>query len=243
MKWIIGVMMILILALTACSEAPESTEMDAPEDTGEELATPDDDAEEEVPAEPEEEPETNDMSVFDKFKNRLTLPEYYVKYDYAMPEQTTEMSQYFKGNKMRSDVISEGVEARTYMADDLITSCTKQNGDWMCFEIEETTENVNTGLDDARENPDEYMTMVTSAGTKTIAGEEIECFKITIETASMTYCLTDDGIPLFMSGVSEGMEWSMTAKEFDRNVANSAFEPPAAAMDLSDMMPDLPDMG
>jgi len=243
--------LVLLIMLVACTtpspDVPEQptqnqvTEPTTNEPTGDDSpvampqAAPDNSDVKEMVVEPEK---VSD-DVYADFAQALnSLPEYYVKYEITGTNMPSTMSQYLKKSKMRSDVTTEGIEARSFIVDKVITSCTNQ-GSWQCYQINSAETAVNNGLDNIKENIEDYKSKVTKEPSRTILGMKTECFKVTDDKGWYIYCWNSKFTPLFIGGTQSNQEWSMTAIDYKESVADSVFDLPAAPQDLDAMMKNL----
>ncbi|MFH1650066.1 MAG: hypothetical protein ABIA93_05950 [Candidatus Woesearchaeota archaeon] len=138
-----------------------------------------------------------------------------------------EMTQYSKSGKSRVDSMAQGMESRAYMMDNKVYSCINQ-GTWMCFAADSQQD---SGADLTKYNDDSKAYQVTAMPSRNIAGKTAKCFQIIVESAKAQYCLSPEGVPLYI--MSEGSEGgvsytsTMTAKEYSTSVSDLVFELPA----------------
>lgn len=235
MKWFV-LILACMLALGAC--ATEEASSDAPT-TPEESASPDTPAD--TPAkEPEDEPSGNSATaeLMKYLGNRGSL-EWKIAYtiDSRAEGQTFSgtMTQYLKGeNKMRTDMTTSGIESQVFFVNDVFTSCTKFSGSWSCTEmdtVEDTTKELEENFE---ESPDDFT--VVPDGTKTVAGYNTKCFKMTQASSSavMRYCFSADSLPLYVKAEIENSVTEMEATSVAKSVFDSVFTPPAKATKMSD---------
>ena len=140
------------------------------------------------------------------------------------------MVQYVDGkNKIRTDLTTQGVEARTYFIDGTITSCTQNSGSWNCYKSEPQKNHVSDAEKDVQINKDKYA--ITSDGAKTVAGASTNCFKIVEKSSAATIneCFSSEGLPLYISYVSSDSTTEMTATKYSTTLASGTFDVPAAA--------------
>ncbi len=223
MRWIFTIA--LMLFLVGCSTAPSNV-MEQGSMTNEPSVV-------DEPAVVDEPPDSG----FTGFKEMIGLtPTYMVSYTYTAAGESSTMTQYFKGGKMRVDSTAEGVSSRVYIIDGTATTCTNQDG-WMCLEMPEAEGTEDNGLANIRTDVDSYEDSVTFKGTRNLLGETTNCYGVTMPGTAYTYCFTAEGIPLLMEGSSQGVEWSWVATSFSRDVDDSAFDLPAQPQSLESMLP------
>lgn len=146
---------------------------------------------------------------------------------------TIEMTMYndLKNMRMRTDVETSGVQARTYLLDGTLTACTLQSGSWLCFESGQSTDVVYQNNQDIQENLDNYQ--VTSLPPRTVAGTLTECFRVVKSgEGTVDYCLKGT-VPLYVKVEAQAdgntVVSELTATSFKESVSNSDFELPAQA--------------
>ena len=140
------------------------------------------------------------------------------------------MIQYVDGkNKVRTDVTTQGVEARTYFVDGTIISCTQNSGAWNCYKSEPQKNHVSDTENDVQISKDKYA--ITSDGAKTVAGASTKCFKIVEKSSAATIreCFSSEGLPLYISYVSSDSTTEMTATKYSTTLASGTFDVPVAA--------------
>jgi hypothetical protein len=76
---------------------------------------------------------------------------------------------------------------------------------------------------------------ITADGTKTVAaGVTGNCFKVVSKEASQSqyssrFCMSSEGVPIYMSGTTEAGSMEMEATNISNNVTDADFTPPAQA--------------
>lgn len=157
----------------------------------------------------------------------------------------SQMKQYMKGtDKIRFDTTSEDGEARIFWIDSALYMCTKDSGEWMCLsgsEGEEFDMESQTVEDDLQTNIDDYE--VSNLPSRTIAGTLASCYNIVVETGSVEYCLSPEGVTVYMKTSStygeDSFEMEMIATSYSTNVPDSAFDLPAEPTSFEDMLADM----
>ncbi|MCB9362873.1 DUF4412 domain-containing protein [Candidatus Woesearchaeota archaeon] len=239
-----GILALLVLLLAiGCTEAPEAN---APEQTTEEEPKADppkekmkeDTPQEEMKEEPMEETPKEEMKEdpkeepkVDNAKNELleifaAKVEFMVVYDVTAvvdgKTSTSQMTQYMKGTKMRTDVETQGIAVRTYMLGDIITSCNDATGGWMCNEMEMQEADAS---EQVKENAAEYD--ITKLADRTVAGTKAECYRITTKDGTVDYCYAE-GVPLYIETKTAQADSTVVATSYSKKVADSVFEIPAS---------------
>jgi hypothetical protein len=155
------------------------------------------------------------------------VPNYYVNYDMTSSQGKIELKQWIKGDKLRQDTTFEEVSTRTYFVENKVTICTDASGEEMCFE-QTSTEPVSTGIDTAKENISSWEDIMVPLPSKTIAGVNATCYKVTDAGATYSYCFSKEAVPLFVETIAEGETITMIAKEYSTTVNDSVFVVPEA---------------
>lgn len=196
---------------------------------------------------------SNDSSNYVEELKRLVSQssEYFVVYDYSAEGQSMVMSQYVKGDNMRTDITIMGMETRSYIVDDVFVSCMNQAGEWMCFESDATSADANYTYevdDPMSDDIDSFDGEVNKLPGRVIAGAQAECFEviyddIEYEDAEYIYCYSSGGVPLLMEGEIDSTVWRMVAREFSTTVSNNVFDLPAEVRSSDDLLSawDVPD--
>ena len=186
-------------------------------------------------------PAKQDKGASSEFINLLSGKanlEWMIDYDVSSKVQDktvqTKMTQYFKGEKkIRTDVAAQGIKSRSYLVNDVLTICTKNQGSWNCFKSDVKKDNVADTEKDIKQNSGKYN--IVADGTKTVAGTSTKCYKVVGDTKgiNMRYCFTSDGIPLYMLMESSDFMTEIIATRYSKSVSDSDFEMPAGAQTQS----------
>jgi hypothetical protein len=240
MRYVIALFVVLALTLAACqSSSPTPVGRDQPQ---EQQANPTGG----VPSgtggqQPSGKiaPEDDARDDFKALIGKKSSLSYMVEYDMTSSgtggSTSGVMTQYVKGTKFRTDTVAQGVESRTLLLADGMFSCSNQ-GEWTCMKI--TVPETKDPAKEAEDNAE--SSQVTALPSRTIAGVSTKCFRVIVSDGQVDYCLSPEGVPLYMksSGEKDGVSYSseLTAKRYSTSVSDSAFELPAEAQDLSELM-------
>ena len=191
--------------------------------------------------EPPQLPSLDPSSELTNLLNKGQNAQYQVVYDltsngYGEP-LVYEMTQYKKGAaKTRIDTTTSGISSRSYVLLDKVYTCSDQKG-WTCYEFS-ADYSQSTGVGTAFE--DELSTYeVKSLGDRQIVGTSSKCFSIKNKSEDVEYCLSAEGVPLYMKSESDAegqkITTTMVAKSYNKDVSDGDFELPAKAqkMDLN----------
>ena len=149
----------------------------------------------------------------------------------------SQMSMYMKGtDRIRTDLSAGGYDIQSYVLDGDVISCTKMGSSWSCtkFTAKEDDQPQATDIEaDIQEDASQYT--IDADGTMSIAGTTAKCFRITsndpAQDVTMRQCFSSDAAPLYilMESNAEGQAFrsEMKATAYSKNVASSAFVPPA----------------
>jgi outer membrane lipoprotein-sorting protein len=168
--------------------------------------------------------------------------QFMVKYDVTTTAngETMEsvMTQYIKGvDKMRIDMIAEGMETQTFLDGQTYHMCNKATGDWMCLKIEYEASESDEIQKDVEENVENYK--VTKLASRTIAGASTSCYLVETENGNVEYCYTADGVPLYVktTGSAQGQSFTseLIATQYSKTVSDSVFERPAESQDMGNL--------
>lgn len=238
MRWILA----LLLIVAACTTAEPPT--DVTEQPAVPTAAPPTEVEPAETVTPE--PEVSDVKA-QLQELWMDSPEYMVTYSatssFDGQTQTMEMTQYLKGEQLRSDVAVEGMETRTIVTDNVYV-CMNQ-GSWLCYQSEYDSDLETELQEQLREDSEDAladMNVIKLPG-KTVAGTVTDCFRITNEMGEVDYCLSAEGVPLYIRSSAEGTSTELTATEYSTTVAGNAFTLPADPQDLAAMYENMPQMG
>ena len=228
MKSLILVFVISLVLLVSCNQNKPA----APSPT----AHPEQAAPAPAPA-----PATKDDAVSSDFKNLLskkTSLEWQATYDVVSKVEGTTtkstMIQYIKGlAKLRIDTSTQGFDARTYIVNNVATSCSKTENKWTCFKLNKPESQAPDFEKEYQADPLKYK--IVSDGTKTAAGLTGKCFKVTATgiDGSTRECIADNGMLVYMLSEYPTFTTEMTILLYGTAVAESVFVPPAEAKDMS----------
>lgn len=234
MRHIVFSLFVLAFLVTACGAAPSDVNTDTSTDT-----TTSDTAAGSGDTAPSTESSASAERDFERAMGDYMKGAFSVDYTITMTGDgetlTTQTSQYFDGpERMRTDASAMGAESRTYIIDDAVTTCFRQDGEWSCMILtsgESTEEDSTPGaesLDDyVIEEGEEVAWTITKDGTKSVAGFTAECFRISDVESTSRYCIYD-GVPLYMSAQdNEGGSYEMIATRYKKGVSASDFTFPA----------------
>jgi len=184
-------------------------------------------------AKTETQSQSSSSSEFTEFLSRKAKLQWKINYEVNAEtkgeKSSYAMTQYIKGAKLRIDSAMGGYETRMYFADDAFTSCSQENNNWNCIKISAPKDNVKEvekGIETETEN---YNVMAD--GSKTVAGTNTKCYKITDKANSFTLreCFSNDGLPLYSHMTDKDFGTEMTATSFSKSVSDAEFELPAGA--------------
>ncbi|HLG24876.1 MAG TPA: hypothetical protein VI564_08150 [Candidatus Nanoarchaeia archaeon] len=229
-KILLGILVVMVLVLSACKPNDQANaDNTAKDNTKQQDAKPVEKTEEKTAgAKPD---------VSDDFKNFLVNKdklEWQITYDLVSKAQGTEfkskMVQYFKGaKKMRTDVVANGIEARTFFINDVVTSCSKMGAKWNCYSIDVPQDKIADVEKDLKEGNANYK--IEDDGTKVIVGKTAKCFKVTGISADLEatvrYCFSSEGAPLYVYFESPQATTEMTALLYETVVNDRVFDLPA----------------
>jgi len=229
MRYALFSLFVLAFLVTACGGEPSATNTDTTTDTttGSTAAGSGASAPSGASAEKD----------FEKALGNFMTGKFSVDYDITMTAEgetmTMTTSQYFDGTKrMRTDATAEGMESRTYVIDDAITTCFRQSGEWSCMQLTDgrsSSDSSPDGFSDLTnyaESDDEVEWTITKDGTMRIVGVTADCFRISQPDSSARYCIYD-GVPLYMSATDAEGGYEMKATRYQKGVSNSDFAFPA----------------
>lgn len=241
-KIVYALVVILALFISACAsdtpapqdeqpqeEAPQETLQTPPAET-----IPEQPTEEEQMEQPATEQDAQETSAFRELISMQGNLEFSATYNVVTTAQGTTtnavMTQYFKGlDRIRMDMTTQGTEARTYILGDTIHVCTQLNGNWMCFENEQSNVSAAGISDEVRENPEQFSPMMLPA--RTIAGTTASCYRLSMPESTTDYCFTADGVLLYSKTEDMAGQYmsEVTATSFSTSVADAVFEVPQSA--------------
>ncbi len=156
-------------------------------------------------------------------------------------KETLYMVLYRKGNRYRMDVIEEGQESRVYTVEGKNYTCSRSEEGWQCFEGGFGAPYMGT----FQELP-ESEEGVSKLGSRLVAGKRARCYRPKVQPApgeEIEFCVSKEGLPLYVSQKSPGNAFTMEAVEYSLKVSDSDFLLPARPFSLKDMMRGLGGMG
>ena len=218
------IIFILALFLVACTTQEPAGQQETTQQTGDSMPLQQKDA-------------TKD---FEEIFTKMDSAEWKASYDIttsSAPEKMR-MTQYVKTHKnVRSDVVAQGIESRSFILDTAVITCTKMNNEWTCWTYDgapQEKDSTQELKEDLKEEMAKYE--IVADGTKIVADVTAICFKI-VEKGKDTmirYCFSKEGAPLYIQTTSEGETMEMIATSYVKSVSNSDFTPPATPkkMDL-----------
>jgi hypothetical protein len=192
--------------------------------------------------------QTSSGGLADEVKNLFSgrPAEYMVEYKSTMSvdnDQAKSMhAYYYRGDQMRIDMSNEAMETRFYTNKEEYISCTKQGEVWGCLKMQDAQNQPREkepaqDMDELKKNIEEEK--ATRLPERVIAGVTCKCFysKITINMPSAketgmseietTYCVSPEGIPLYIESKTENMHSIQEATGYSTRVADADFIPPA----------------
>ncbi|MFH1072326.1 MAG: hypothetical protein V1743_02765 [Nanoarchaeota archaeon] len=240
MKYLIALLVMAVLA-AACTNTPntertadnsQQTAPGSPDTSDQSAAT---ETPENTPAENEAGTGTGDTPA--KLKDIFSRKaEFVVTYTVRAAGTESEMTQYVADAKMRTDVATQGIEARTFLIGNEYTSCNKAGEEWMCQKIAYTP-STNTA-DDVKENIDQYT--VENLPGRTIAGAATDCFKVSMTDGTAEYCYSKEFVPLYIKTTAGTTVSEMEAKTYSTSIPADAFTFPAEPGEPIDMSQYVP---
>lgn len=223
----------LLLLFVACGQEADVTEDADVQEQPSSQAIPATATVEEGPS--EEPTEDGSVDAIKEFFSRKSDLEYMVSYEMETDGQVQEMTQYVSGSDLRTDMVVEEMEVRTYMTD-AFYSCTEDDG-WTCLKIDYEQPEYESIQSDVEQNYDDYSIAYT--GTRAMAGTTASCYELIGDQGTVEYCLSNEHVPLYIRTESDGYLAEMTATTYSASVSDSVFELPAEATELQ--MPDMDD--
>jgi len=179
---------------------------------------------------------TDDRKALEKFLESKSTSTYQVTYDIVasmkdVGDSTSTMGLYMDGEtRVRTDISTQGMVARTYMIANVLTTCTQSNSKWTCMKLDtpptdETKEFEQSILEEKDAADSDYQ--IKRDGTKVVAGVTADCFAVTSKDATVGYCFSKEGVPLYMkTQFAEGTS-EMTATSYTTKIAADTFKLPA----------------
>ena len=242
MKKELFVFLIFLIMITACTNNSQTTDNDQTtnQETGETENSDSNDDNNKL------EPSGNSVDISELKK--FNPVEYMVSYDmtstYEGEKTTTTMAMYIKGENVRTDTSYEEIESRFYNVDKKSTSCTNQEGEWMCIEFGIEEDNEDSTVEEVDFEDDYYESdsiVIKKDGTMNVAGTTATCYKIEdIVDIEYSYriCYSKEGVPLYMEMKQDGMESKFVATAYSSKVKDSDFDLPAQPIDYGSMIPE-----
>lgn len=136
-----------------------------------------------------------------------------------------EMTEYLKGGNMRTDIALSGMQSRTYVISGKVTSCILAGTTWSCNALpSQNTQSVDIG-EQLKADPSKYA--ITADGTQTVAGVAATCYKVVGTDATVRYCISSEGVPLYVKTTAQGMDVVMQATSYSTSVTDADFALPA----------------
>lgn len=245
MKKELFVFLILLLIVSACTNSSQTTNED--QTTNQETQEIEETENSDINDDNNKLEPSGDSVDISELK-KYNPVEYMVSYDmtsiYEGEKTTTAMAMYIKGENVRTDTSYEETEARFYNVDKKSTSCTKQEGEWMCIEFgieEDNEDNTVADVDFEDEYYESDSIVIKKDGTMSVAGTTATCYKIeNIADIEYSYriCYSKEGVPLYMEMKQDGMESKFVASAYSSKVKDSDFDLPAAPIDYGSMIPE-----
>lgn len=165
---------------------------------------------------------------FESLFSRRDAIEYTATYEVVgtglgMPPPMT-ITQYFGGaDRFRTDSTVDGSESRAYFIDGEFTACSEFEGEWMCF----AAGNVAGAIQDVDELVESGEYTVGALPPRSVAGVNAQCFMLTMEEdASVEYCFSPEGIPVFIESGTEVAMMTWKASEYSLSVPRGVWEIP-----------------
>lgn len=190
---------------------------------------------------------TSLKTIFDKMETM----EYKVAYDitntFQGKIQTSKLTQYVKGEKIRMDASSttggQTYDSQTYITNEQIIACTNQQGAWQCMKIE-VPENQQPDISEKYKEEGEKFWQnyeVAGAPDRKLAGVTAKCFTVTftekqVGTIDEEVCYAPEGVPLYISTKTPEGTTVMSATSYKTSVSASDFVPPAEPQDVASLM-------
>lgn len=173
--------------------------------------------------------------------------EYKAKYNlestYNGEQTKSTMTWAIKGNdKMKWEIVNPNQEGSGsfYFLSNAMYVCTNQNGKQGCIKMASPDNKMNLEENlKAVSDENKYSTSLTTP--KTVAGAVAFCFNIVAKGnmpgfVSSEYCVSKEGIPLYIKSVTDEGSSVMEAVEYSTSVADSEFVLPAEAQDINALM-------
>ncbi len=158
--------------------------------------------------------------------------QYKVDYTISLGGITLNMTGYAKGNLKRTDTSLMGSVSRSYTLADGDYTCSSLQAGWSCRKRTSNVPSISVVQNIDQESLSNYT--ITAEPDRQVAGVTAKCFKLVGNGATMDYCLSQEGAPLYLSSTTTGSNGSpqtveMTATSYSTQVADSDFELPSQA--------------
>ena len=185
---------------------------------------------------PEEKTSEDSTSTFKQLVMKKSTISFQVEYEVTSTASgktiRTTTSQFVKGKQLRSDSTTGGVETRMYVKENKIDTCMNR-GSWSCFSVPQQQKAGDEAVRDVESNPEKYK--IEKLPNKSIAGTTAVCFRMSSKI-TMDYCLSPEGVALYMKFAEENYASEMIAKSYSLSVPDSVFVLPTESQDLGSMM-------
>ncbi|MFP4423963.1 MAG: hypothetical protein ACLFP2_01900 [Candidatus Woesearchaeota archaeon] len=191
--------------------------------------------------------ENHSTSKYEEFQRTLQdNPEYHVEYELTHSNGNKEnVVIYTKDENTRMEIESDDKMVTVWMNGKNVLDYKGQ-----CIDLDSASQfgfdpkklYKKTTVEGTFKSEDKYLD-VSSAGTKSIAGQSTNCFEFVYETSEFnqltTYCLTDDGIPALLETVNRDTGESLSKAEattLEDSVSDDVLEPCEPNVDVTDFI-------
>ncbi len=171
------------------------------------------------------------------------ITQYMVEYQTTLWDQSHHGNKsikdwYYKNGQIRTDLIVNQMETRTYMNGSNAVTCVSQAGNWTCYTLAHHAD-LGNPLQDMKDNIDSSQIMLLPG--KVVAGVNTKCFKSTTNDTNIidaigiwnnSYCLSPEGVPLYEESTNGSMNIITTATKYSTQVSDTDFIPPAEPQDF-----------
>ena len=151
---------------------------------------------------------------------------YKAVYDVTAGNATYEMTQYLKGGNSRTDVATGGMQIRMYDVSKKTSTCILAGTKWTCTSTTSQAGNQTSDLSQQLQSEEAKYT-VTADGIETFAGTAAACYKIVSSDGTNRYCVSPEGVPLYLKSSAGDGDIVMEATSYSTSVADSDFALPA----------------
>ena len=135
------------------------------------------------------------------------------------------MTQYIKGGNSRIDMALSGMESRTYTVSGKVNSCVLAGAKWMCSDVTSQMGSQADLGEQLQTQASKYT--ITADGTESVASTTATCYKVISSDGTVRYCISSDGVPLYVKTTAQGTEVVMKAKSYSTGVADADFALPS----------------